>query len=138
MLVRFVILSKDSDSGYAAGVLVSAHTLRDEGKRSQAEHSELREALRWFNLNLAIPKVLEDVAHRRAISWFKPAASEAISRMWQLKRLLEAHGYFVNVLRTEDPGVVVYEDEWQIVPSPQEVRASHQAEPCAQWLWATT
>jgi hypothetical protein len=118
LLVRFVILSKDADSGNAAGVLVSAHTLRDEGKLTQAEHTELREALRWFNLNLTIPKLLEDTQHRRAISWFKPTASEAISRMWQLKRILESHGCFVNVLRTTNPGVVVYEDEWQIVAKP--------------------
>jgi hypothetical protein len=38
--------------------------------------------------------------------------------MWELKRLLEAHGYHVNVTQTKEPGSVVYEDEWQVVAKP--------------------
>ena len=38
--------------------------------------------------------------------------------MWEVKRLLEGHGYHVNVLHTRHPGIVVYEDEWQIVAKP--------------------
>ena len=119
MLIRFTILAEDPDSGRTSGVLVAAHTLRDEGDLTVEEHQDLRLALSWFNDHLSIPAILKHTEHRRAISWFKPAASEAIRRMWQLKSLLDLHGYHVEVLRTSDPGTVVHEDDWQVIAKPR-------------------
>lgn len=119
MLIRFTTLALDPDSGYTSGVLVAAHTLRDEGDLTVQEHEELREALSWFNEKLFVPKLLEQVEHRRAISWFKPAAVEAIQRMWRLKDLLGLHGHHVEVLRTSEAGTVVYEDDWQLIAKPR-------------------
>jgi uncharacterized protein YfcZ (UPF0381/DUF406 family) len=118
MLVRFTTLARDVDSGHTSGILVAAHTLRDDGDISVEEHAELRQVLAWFTEHLPVPKVLADIEHRRAISWFKPAASQAIRKMWELKLVLEAHGSHVNVLQTREPGVVVYEDKWQVVAKP--------------------
>jgi hypothetical protein len=118
VLIRFSTLATDSDSGRAGGVLVAAHTLRDDGDLSLQEHEDLRIALAWFNDHLPVPRALRDPAHRRAISWFKPAADEAIRRMWQLKTLLDLHGHHVDVLRTSDPGTVVYQDDWQVIAKP--------------------
>jgi len=119
VLIRFTTLTIDPDSGYTSGVLVAAHTLRDEGDLTTIEHQQLREALSWFNEELFVPKFLERIEHRRAISWFKPAAEEAIRRMWHLKELLDLHGYHVEVLRTSEPGTVVYEDSWQVIAKPR-------------------
>jgi len=119
MLVRFVTLARDVDSGHASGILVAAHTLRDEGDISVEEHTELRHVLAWFTEHLPIPKLLVDIEHRRAISWFKPTASQAIRKMWELKLVLEDHGHHVKVLQTRDPGVVIYEDDWQVVAKPR-------------------
>ncbi len=118
MLIRFSTLAADPDSGREGGVLVAAHTLRDEGDLSSHEHQELRTALAWFNEHLPIPTELTAPEHRRAISWFKPAAKEAIRRMWQLKEHLDAHGHLVQVLRTSDPGTVLYQDDWQVIAKP--------------------
>lgn len=119
MLIRFTVLDEEPESGRTRGVLVAAHTLRDEGDLSVDEHRELRVALLWFNENLRIPAALDRTENRRAISWFKPAAAEAIRRMWPLKGLLDTHGHHVDVLRTADPGNVVHEDEWQVVAKPR-------------------
>ena len=118
MLIRFSTLATDSGSGRAGGVLVAAHTLRDDGDLSAQDHEELRSALSWFNDHLPVPEALADPEHRRAISWFKPGAAEAIQRMWQLKTMLDLHGHHVDVLRTSDPGTVVYQDDWQVVAKP--------------------
>lgn len=118
MFIRFATLATDADSGHAGGVLVAAHMLRDDGDLSVQEHEELRAALAWFNDHLPVPAALTDPENRRAISWFKPAADEAIRRMWQLKTLLDLHGHHVDVLRTSDPGTVVYQDTWQVIAKP--------------------
>lgn len=119
MLIRFATLAIDPDSGRTSGVLVAAAELRDTGDLDADSHRELREALHWFNEQLVVPGVLGDIEHRRAISWFKPAATDAIRRMWQLKQLLDLHGHHVEVLRTSTPGTVVYEDDWQVVATPR-------------------
>ena len=118
MLIRFTTLATDPDSGHTSGILVAAHDLRDDGDLTADEHTDLRTALVWFNEHLVVPGILKAEEHRRAISWFKPAASEAISRMWHLKQLLDTHGVHVEVLRTSDPGTVVYEDGWQVIAKP--------------------
>lgn len=118
MYIRFTILDTDPDSGHASGVLIAASNLRDEGALSPTEHESLKAAIAWFNDHLPVPALLRQPGNRRAISWFKPAAAEAIRRMWQLKSLLDPHGYHVEVLRTALPGMVIYEDEWQVVAQP--------------------
>ncbi|PTU32184.1 hypothetical protein CJD38_05855 [Stenotrophobium rhamnosiphilum] len=109
----------DSDSGYNAGILVAAHKLRDEGNLTVEEHRQLRLCLKWFNDELEIPTILKEPEHRRAISWFKSEAKEPIAKMWELKKVLIEHGIHVEVLHTIDPGVVVYEDKWQVIAKPQ-------------------
>ncbi|GAA6142614.1 hypothetical protein [Hydrogenophaga sp. 5NK40-0174] len=118
MFIRFSILARDTDSGSRTGILVAAHQLRDEGDLSVEEHEELRTCLVWFNENLAIPQVLKKAESRRAISWFKPNAVDAISKMWGLKRILELHGLHVEVLKSTHLGTVLYEDDWQVVAIP--------------------
>ncbi|MGH8491883.1 MAG: hypothetical protein ACRERR_02075 [Moraxellaceae bacterium] len=118
MLIRFATLEPDPDSTHSCGVFVAAHTLRDEGDLTRQEHEDLRLMLAWFNENLHIPEVLQESEHRRAISWFKPAAKEPIGRMWQLKSLLELHGLSIKILATDEPGTLVYEDDWQVIAKP--------------------
>lgn len=116
--IRFSIQERDTDSGHATGILVAGHTLRDEGDLDAQEHQQLREVLAWFNENLMLPEGLKDHSTRRAISWFKPTAGAFIRKMWELKTLLELHGFHVNLLRTTDPGTVIYEDDDQVVAVP--------------------
>jgi hypothetical protein len=46
-------------------------------------------------------------------------AKKPLEHMWVLKSILEQHGTFVEVHKTSDPGVVQYEDEWQVVAKPR-------------------
>lgn len=119
MFIRFTVLSTDSDSGAPAGILVATHALRDEGELSAEEHRELRLCLQWFNEHLKVPGVLGEPARHRAISWFKTTATEPIQKMWELKRILDQHRLHVEVRKTDDPGTVIYDDEWQVVAVPR-------------------
>jgi len=33
-------------------------------------------------------------------------------------RILERHGIYVKMIRTDKPGYVIYEDDWQLVAEP--------------------
>lgn len=118
MFIRFIRPRIDPDTKKNVGILVAAHTLRDDGDISVEQHRELRLHLEWFNKNLHIPPIYDDLKNRRALSWFKASAEKPIQRMWQLKTILDQHGCHVDVLKTTNPGRVVYEDGWQVVAIP--------------------
>ena len=42
-----------------------------------------------------------------------------IARMWDVAEILEANGVEVEFLSTRDPGIVIYEDGWQVVAKPR-------------------
>ncbi|MCP4268264.1 MAG: hypothetical protein GY777_22270 [Candidatus Brocadiaceae bacterium] len=73
---------------------------------------------KWFYKNLKKPdsfsKSNKPNAHHHAISWYKDAAKEHIAKMYELPGMLEAHDVHVTVIRTERPGYIVYEDNFQV------------------------
>ena len=52
------------------------------------------------------------------ICWFKTGSTEHISRIWEMVNVLERNGIYVRKIRTDKPGYVIYEDEWQLVAEP--------------------
>jgi hypothetical protein len=119
MYLRFTVLAGDRGSGRKTGVLVAAHELRDRGELSPDEERQLRESLEWFNVNLNHPACLKEPENRRAISWFKPEAKKPLQQMWALVSILRDHGIDVEVHKTAHPGLVLYEDGWQVVAKPR-------------------
>ena len=119
MLVRFTLLSTDTQSGRKTGILVAAHDLCDDGDLSVEEHRNLRSQLGWFNEQLKVPQILSGDEHYRALSWFKPGAIEPISKAWMIKAILEENGFHIQVHKTTDPGIIIYEDDWQVVAKPR-------------------
>ena len=53
-----------------------------------------------------------------AISWFKPEATEHIAKIRKMGVILEDHGYAVEMIKTLNPGYIVYEDEFQAAAIP--------------------
>ena len=72
----------------------------------------------WLKMHLKSPTVLSEEWTWRAISWFKPEAIRPIEKIRRLNLILEEHGYLVEMLKTETPGKVIYEDGWQIAAIP--------------------
>ena len=52
------------------------------------------------------------------LGWFKTDAREHISRIWEMVEILERNGIYVKKIRTDKPGYVIYEDDWQLVAEP--------------------
>jgi len=123
MFIRFSIEQKDSDSGHNMGIFMAMATLKDSDEMFAYEVDIELELYNWFNKNLTVPRVQSGNSsnyYRKsgAISWFKSSAKEHIEKMRQYSQLLEAHDVTVQQLTTEKPGVIVYEDHYQIASIP--------------------
>lgn len=86
------------------------------------EQTQYDETYEWFRRNLKKPRSFtrssKPHAKKVALSWFKDSAHEHIARMHALVQVLQAHGVDVEILRTERPGYVVYEDQHQVTAEP--------------------
>ncbi|PQA86816.1 hypothetical protein CW354_15140 [Marinicaulis flavus] len=86
------------------------------------EVEELNELLSWFDDYLDAPtrfaRSKNKHAHEKALSWFKPEADEHIDRARVLLALLGRHGVMSEMLTTAKPGMIIYEDDWQVAAIP--------------------
>lgn len=120
--LRFVIESDDRRTGEQMGVFTAIYALEREGRLNEWEQQWLVEAEHWLNEHLARPSRLSSSrkpgARSDAITWLKASATEHVSRMRDLARILSEKGVAVKELRTGKPGYVVYEDDHQVAAVP--------------------
>jgi hypothetical protein len=76
----------------------------------------------WFNQNLATPTHLSRSkrtgANKAALLWLKDTATQHVRRMHALAALLRQRDVPVEILVSETPGYVVYEDPYQVAAEP--------------------
>lgn len=122
MYIRFVIPANDEESGRRHGLFQALDELEESGTLLPHERSRWTETYAWFVEHLQEPLRLSRSskyhAKKVALSWFKDTAKQHISRMYELVQILEAHGVLVDVIRTERPGYIVYEDPCQVAAEP--------------------
>jgi hypothetical protein len=99
-------------------VFQAAYSLRDEGSLEDYEQEWLDTELKWLKMHLESPDCLREQGNHRAICWFKPEATRPIEKVRSIVALLEEKGVKVQMLKTDSPGVVIYEDGWQVVAKP--------------------
>ena len=116
--VRFVVDHKDEDSHVAQGIFQAVARAIEWNHVSGADADELNEIRDWFSGNLEKPTAFGRGKHSLGICWFKSSSAAHISRIWEMVRILERHGIPVKQIKTDKPGYVVYEDEWQLVAEP--------------------
>ena len=49
---------------------------------------------------------------------FKDSARDIMAKVWEVVHVPEMHGIHVEVIRSEKPGYIIYEDEYQVVVEP--------------------
>jgi hypothetical protein len=122
MYIRFVVDKLDCDSGKRQGLFQTIDELFEKNLLHKYEEDIVKEIRKWFSNHLEKPdsftRSSTPHAINKAISWFKPTAKEHIDKMRQLTAIIEGHGIHVHVIRTDRPGYVVYEDEYQITAEP--------------------
>ena len=122
MFIRFVARIRHEESHRRTGVFQAADRLSRRGVLSAEEENRYEAVRQWFQRHLPVPRRLSRSgrrhACRKAICWFKKDANRYIDRVKSLVALLERHGIAMEMIRTERPGYVVYEDSYQIAAVP--------------------
>jgi hypothetical protein len=99
-------------------VFQAAYRLRDQGLLADHEEDCFERLRRWFNRHLRVPDRFSRPRRPHAICWFKATAAEHIGRVRELAAMLEHHGVRTEMLQTNRPGYVVYEDDHQVAAVP--------------------
>jgi hypothetical protein len=122
MLIRFATLKVDSETHQEEGLFTAAYSLRDEGHPPDYELEQLKDLLRWFRDNLEAPdrftRSTRPHSPGKAICWIKDSALEHIEKLWGIVTILENNGIQTRIIKTERPGYIVYEDEFQVAAEP--------------------
>ena len=115
MFIRFVVGTDGENHRWLTGIITEARLLRDDGALEAYEAEWLEATYAWLNQNLPCPPFSSSGWCRDAVSWFKDDAGDAIGRMWGIVSLLREHGLPVRLLRSRNPGKILYEDDYQVV-----------------------
>lgn len=86
--------------------------------------NELKLLINWFDNNMTVPDFYDNPACRanyKRYFYFKKQAKLYLDKMEQLVTLLGSEGIAVEVIECDKlPGVIIYEDEFQIALEPKE------------------
>jgi hypothetical protein len=115
MFIRFVVGADDEHHSQLTGLVTETRLLRDRSELAHYETVRLEEIYEWFNANLPCPPFQTAGWAENAVAWFKDSARDSILLMRELGFLLESHGHLVRMLRSDNPGKALYEDDYQIV-----------------------
>ena len=97
------------------GIITEARLLRDRGGLAVEEAARLEDLYDWFNATLPVPPFSTSDWPPDVVAWFRDDACHAVRKMWELVALLRDHGMQVRLLRSANPGRVVYEDVYQVI-----------------------
>ena len=115
MFVRFVVGSDGQHHKELTGLLTEARLLRDRGELTAEEDIRLAGLYEWFNEHVSVPPFSTGDFPRDAVSWFKDDAGEPVTMMWDVVTVLREHDVEVRLLRSSNPGRVLYEDRVQVL-----------------------
>lgn len=121
-LIRFQSRCPNLGTASRLGIFQLAYKLKYDPRTTHEDDTALREALEWLEWHLDAPEILEKHEHYRAICWFKDEAIKPISCCWTIKHILERYGYWIDLVKTRHPGLIIYQDGWQVVAKPKSLR----------------
>jgi hypothetical protein len=115
MFIRFVVGRDDEHHRSLKGVITEAGLLRDDALFERYQVPMLDATYDWLNKHLPCPPFRKGVLPQSAVCWFKDNAGEPIKKVWEIVALLRKQGVPVRLLKTRNPGGILYEDKYQVV-----------------------
>lgn len=115
MYVRFIVAIGTRPVRKQMGIIHEAFYLRSDGVFEDYERVLVDTAIDWFNRELPVPPFLSRRWSMNSVCWFRDSARTMIDVCRDLAVVLEQHGRTVRMLRTCRPGMIRYEDRYQIV-----------------------
>jgi len=89
--------------------------------RSRCDGDEIDFILGWLKVHLPVPP--RDVFRGGlALCWFKLEARACINQVRDLAFHLERHGERIWQVYSRNPGLITYEDDYQVVALPESAR----------------
>lgn len=114
MYIRFIVTTDHTDPQRCTGVVASLRILRDEGLLADYHEEFANEVFDMLNNRLPCPPFSKK-NWTGCVSWFKDTAKEMIDMFRDIIAILEEHDHEVRTLVTDKPGMIVYEDDFQVV-----------------------
>jgi len=103
-------------TGKPRGIFAAVYRLLEAGKLTDAE-AKLFDYIDhdWFQRALPNPPFYDDNKPGKPITWFKTAAAaHMLDKLRPLMDMLDKNGVPYDIVYTNFPGRIVYEDEWQV------------------------
>lgn len=75
----------------------------------------------WLSWHTPAPpeEAYVDTRARYPLTWFKQEARGHIARAWRIANILGRHGVHMRPIVSDDPGLILFEDEVQVVVRPK-------------------
>jgi ribosomal protein S18 acetylase RimI-like enzyme len=103
-------------TGMPVGIFAAVHRLQEAGLLTDEEKAVYYEIDQvWFEKNLPNPPFYDDDKPGKPITWFKTEATGfMIEKLQPLMDILEKYSKPYDVVYSNFPGRIVYEDDWQV------------------------
>lgn len=122
MYLRFITEFKNEQDELETGVFQAMGYLLHSVDMFQYDKQRLEEIRSWFTRNLDKPKRFNKHSNKNkpniAISWFKDSANYHVTMMYDLIPIFDNYGIQIELIKRENPGYIVYEDDYQVVTIP--------------------
>jgi hypothetical protein len=117
--VRFVVAADRDEERHCSGLFRHLHWTDDTHAWPAWQRDLAFDALDWFGDELPVPPFRSQGWPRQAVCWFRSDAGRAIRKMWEFAAILREAGLGIRLLRSHDPGRILYFDRDQIVALPR-------------------
>jgi hypothetical protein len=112
--IRFIVQSDHESQTRCTGVVASLRLLGEAGRLPDYQVDYAKELFERLNNGLPCPPFSQN-DWVDCVCWFKDTAKAWISVFREMIAILEDSDFRVATLVTNDPGLIVYEDEFQVV-----------------------
>ncbi len=123
MYLRFISPVRPTARSVDYGLFQAIIACRDYDDYPKWLRSQVEAEFVWFKTYLPSPDETNfpdhNVRARAAhICWFRAEAKEMVKRAFSIKALLNEIGCTIIVRKTNNPGQIIYSDNWQVVARP--------------------